>query len=386
MASTVRDIMITEFEWIADTESVLAGGARMIELGFGRMPVRDGAGSFRGMLTLRDVVRVVTRGDDPARVTAGEAADSGISPVDAGESLQSALARLTGAGGGRLPVVEGPKLVGVISKAEVDTYRRAMQELGPSAERLVEEISPADQMHELGRPTYLWTGVAALQPIRVALAAADRDSVDNVLDFGSGHGRVLRTLKAAFPHARLTACDLDRDAVDFCARTFGASPVYSDVDPARIEIEDRFDLIWSGSLFTHIDAPRWPGFLGLLASLLAPGGVLVFTTAGRSVAAEMREGAGEQVFTPSGRSVAAEMREGEYRGLTADLARGLLEDFDRTGFGYRDYPGQAGYGHSRARPSWVCGQIEQTAGIELLGYTERGWNGRQDAVACIRRA
>ena len=134
------------------------------------------------------------------------------------------------------------------------------------------------------------------------------------------------------------------------------------MDPGRIRIDDRFDLIWSGSLFTHIDAPRWPGFLDLLASLLAPGGVLVFTTAGRSVAAEMREGAGEHVFTPSGRSVAAEMREGEYRGMTADLARGLLEDFDRTGFGYRDYPGQTGYGHSRARPSWVCEQVERTAG------------------------
>jgi CBS domain-containing protein/SAM-dependent methyltransferase len=385
MASSVRDIMTTEFEWIADGDSVLAGGARLIELGFGRMPVRDAAGAFLGMLTLRDVVRVVTRGDDPARVTAGDVADSGISAVDVDESLEQALARLAAAGGGRLPVVDGPKLVGMISKAEVDTYRRALAEIGPDAERLVEDISPDDQMHELGLPSYLWTGVAALQPIRLALAAAGRDSVGNLLDFGSGHGRVLRALKAAFPDARLTACDLDPDAVDFCARTFGASPVYSNVDPARIRIDDRFDLIWSGSLFTHIDAPRWPGFLERLASLLAPGGVLVFTTAGRSVAAEMREGAGEHVFTPSGRSVAAEMREGEYRGLTADLARGLVEDFDRTGFGYRDYPGQTGYGHSRAAPSWVCGQVERTAGIELLGYTERGWNGRQDTVACIRR-
>src|SRR6185503_12655098 len=119
MASSVRDIMTTEFEWIAAGDSVLAGGARLIELGFGRMPVRDAAGAFVGMLTLRDVVRVVTRGDDPARVSAGDVADSGISTVDVNESLEQALARLAAAGGGRLPVVEGPKLVGVISKAEV---------------------------------------------------------------------------------------------------------------------------------------------------------------------------------------------------------------------------------------------------------------------------
>jgi CBS domain-containing protein/SAM-dependent methyltransferase len=365
MASTVRDIMTTKFEWIADGDSVLVAGARLIELGFGAMPVRGDAGSFRGMLTMRDIVRVMTQGEDPARVTAGEVADASFS-VDAGESLDQALAQLTDGKAGRLPVVDGPELVGVITRTDIATHRRTMRELGPAAGRLVEEISPDDEMYGRGgRASYLWTGVAALQPIKVALAAAGRESVENVLDFASGHGRVLRALKAEFPHAHLTACDLDRDAVDFCARTFGASPVYSHEDPARIEIDDRFDLIWCGSLFTHIDAPRWAGFLDLLGSLLSPGGVLVITTAGRSVAAEMREG--------------------EYRGLTADLGRGLLEDFDRTGFGYRDYPGQSGYGLARCRPAWVCEQLERRTGFELLGYTERGWNRRQDTVACIRR-
>jgi SAM-dependent methyltransferase len=174
---------------------------------------------------------------------------------------------------------------------------------------------------------------------------------------------VLRALKAAFPHARLTACDLDRDAVDFCARTFGAAPVYSHEDPAQIRIDDRFDLIWCCSLLTHVDAPRWPGFLDLFTSLLTPGGVLVFTTHGRSVAADWRAG--------------------KHDGLTADLAQGLLEDYDRSGFGYRDYPGWTEYGLSCSRPSWVCERVERTAGLALLGYTERGWS-RQDTVACIR--
>ena len=79
-----------------------------------------------------------------------------------------------------------------------------------------------------------------------------------ILDFPCGHGRVLRYLRAEFPQAEITACDLLRDGVDFCAANFGAIPVYSDPDPSRIGLpRDAFDLIWVGSLFTHFDAARW---------------------------------------------------------------------------------------------------------------------------------
>jgi CBS domain-containing protein/SAM-dependent methyltransferase len=362
MASTVRDIMRLRFDSVAEDDTVLAAGTRLVEHGLSEMPVCDANGILRGTLSVSDVVRVMIEGHDPVAVTAGEAAGS-REAVDAGESLDRALAQLVESRGGRLPVVEGAKLVGTIGSGDIVTYRRAVRELGPNAGPLIEEISEADTQYARGRASYFWNGAAALRPIRAAFAAAGRESMNSVLDFASGHGRVLRVLKAAFPHARLTACDLDRDAVDFCARTFGASPVYSHEDPAQIRIDDRFDLIWCCSLFTHIDAPRWPGFLDLFSSLLAPGGVLVFTTHGRTVAAQWRGG--------------------KDRSLTADLAHGLLEDFDRSGFGYRDYPGYTEYGLSCSRPSWVCERVERTAGIALLGFTERGWS-RQDTVACIR--
>ncbi len=84
----------------------------------------------------------------------------------------------------------------------------------------------------------------------------------------SGHGRVLRALKAAFPGAHLTACGHRRDGVEFCARVLGATPIVSRENPAEIELEGPYDLIWCGSLLTHMDAARWPGFLDLLS--LAP--------------------------------------------------------------------------------------------------------------------
>src|SRR5436309_14349941 len=109
---------------------------------------------------------------------------------------------------------------------------------------------------------YFEYGETAVRLIRLAMDATGTGQVPthNVLDFPSGHGRVLRTLKAAFPRARLTACDIDHDAVDFCAETFGAEPIYSDEDPRAIELPGQYDLIWCGSLFTHLDAPRRAGF------------------------------------------------------------------------------------------------------------------------------
>src|SRR4029450_6633289 len=141
---------------------------------------------------------------------------------------------------------------------------------------------------------------------------------------------------------------------------FGATPVYSREDPAEIQIEGSFDLIWCGSLLTHLAADLWGGFPERLGSLRAREGVLVFTVAGRHVAELTRAG--------------------ERLGLTEELARGLLQDYDRDGFGYRDLPGYEGYGLSRALPSWVCAELQKRPGLELITYAERQWDRRQDVI------
>jgi SAM-dependent methyltransferase len=197
----------------------------------------------------------------------------------------------------------------------------------------------------------------------MALLSGGKQDPRTILDLPCGYGRVLRALKAAFPSAELTACDINRDGVDFCAETFGATPVYAQ-PPAVVPIEGKFDLIWCGSLLTHLDADVWTEYLELFDSLLADDGVLVFTVAGRYVAELTRNG--------------------EHSALTEDLARGLLDDFDRQGFGYREFPGYDGYGLARALPSWVCAELEKLPRLQLLTYTERGWDRRQDVVACAR--
>lgn len=242
------------------------------------------------------------------------------------------------------------------------------ERIGSRPPGVIEDVSPRDRFFSADNAEqYFGSAGYALGRIQLALLSGGRAEVASVLDFACGYGRVLRMLKAAFPGARLTACDIEREAVDFCADTFDATPVYSSAEPSEIEVEDRFDLIWSGSFFTHIDEAGWSRFLPFLASLLTPGGVLVFTTAGRNVVTRMRRG--------------------EHAGLSEDAVRGLIESYDSTGFGFGAYPGREGegYGLARVTPAWVCSKVESIPGLLLLGYSESrgGTLERQDFVSCI---
>jgi SAM-dependent methyltransferase len=219
-------------------------------------------------------------------------------------------------------------------------------------------------MHMGTQDTYFKFGLAALSYIRMAQGLAGQRHVGRILDLPSGHGRVLRMLQAAYPGAEIIASDLDRDAVDFCARTFGATPAYSVENPDELEL-GTFDLIWVGSLFTHLDADRWPWFLRFFERSLEPGGVLVFTTSGRVQHAELKD---------------------RTRRFAIGDHDALAHDYEITGFGFQLYTHLDNYGISLASPAWVAEQVGQHPALRLLAVTERGWNGRQDATACQREA
>jgi SAM-dependent methyltransferase len=234
-------------------------------------------------------------------------------------------------------------------------------------------VHPNDPNYLAHPEHYFEAGRSAVRLIRLAKEAAEvQRPLRRILDLPCGYGRIMRALRDAFPEAELTACDISKEAVDFCAEAFGAKAAYSTEDPARIEVEGPFDLIWCGSLVTHVDAPRWDGFLDLFTARLARRGLLVFTTCGRNVASALR----------AGRDF----------GLPADTVDGLLTDYERDGFGYRDYPREQlaemdwesrGYGLSLATPAWVCAQIAKRSELRLVSFLEHGFNHSQDAVACL---
>jgi len=227
-------------------------------------------------------------------------------------------------------------------------------------------IAPGDTMYTSAEH-YFSVGASALRAVLLALDAAGLDAPPRtILDYGCGHGRVMRFLRAAFPEAALLACDIDAPAVAHCVAAFGARAVVGQIDFDRLERLAGIDLIWCGSVLTHLAAAQWPRLLGYFAGALAEGGLAVVTTGGRAVAAKL-----EQVT--------------DY-GLGPQARAATLAAYRSSGFGYNDYPGNKGYGLSVAGPEWVAGQVIRTRGLRLVAYTEAGWDRHLDVVALVKDA
>ena len=249
--------------------------------------------------------------------------------------------------------------------------------LGRSPPGVVETVSPRDHMHKADPGSYMRIGQLALDVVRLAMLSARKSSAESILDLGSGHGRVLRFLKAEFPDAELTACDIDPDAIEFCAVHLGATPVLGKADAQGLAFDRTFDLIWCGSLLTHVDEQLWAKYLDHFEAILRPGGVFVATTQGRSVADRLRDN-----------------EIGNYYMQSEARRAAILQAYADTGFGYADYdyPDEfreslslpRNFGLTLVRPSYVCGLLEKRSAFRVLMYTESGWGGEQDVVACVR--
>ncbi|HXA61623.1 MAG TPA: CBS domain-containing protein, partial [Streptosporangiaceae bacterium] len=92
----------------------------MRELGVGALPISDADERMIGILTDRDiVVKCVARGQNPAKMTAGDLAQGTPRWIDAGADVAEVLREMQSNRIRRLPVVENKRLVGMISEADI---------------------------------------------------------------------------------------------------------------------------------------------------------------------------------------------------------------------------------------------------------------------------
>lgn len=227
-------------------------------------------------------------------------------------------------------------------------------------------IDPADEMVDGNVTHYFKVGQSALQNINQALAVANIEP-KRILDLPCGHGRVLRHLTAQFPEASITACDLDSQAVDFCAKTFGVRGVYSSKNVSSLDMGEKYDLIWCGSLLTHLDQAPFIQWLEFFSRHLAEDGIALFTTHGRFVQKKMSSGQ-------------------MHYGLDTHSIITCLKSCLQSGFGYANYPDSNDYGVSLSLPSWVLRQLQSLPELSLISFREQGWDGHQDVVVIQKRS
>jgi SAM-dependent methyltransferase len=230
---------------------------------------------------------------------------------------------------------------------------------------ICQNIAKEDDMYAGNKNHYFGVGESALKNIIISLNLANKENCLSILDMPSGYGRELRYLKAQFPEANITACELDRKAVDFCVKTFNVKGIYSDKNIKNLKIEDKFDLIWCGSLFTHLDKDLWPSFFKFFYDHLEEKGILIFTIHGKYVAERMINGIYDY-------------------GIPKEKIPVVYNSYIKTGFGYASYPNNNEYGISISSPSWIFPELGKFKGFRIILFSEQSWDNHQDVIACIK--
>lgn len=247
-----------------------------------------------------------------------------------------------------------------------DEMVRTIPDVCTLAARIVFAVADDDIMLKKSTAShYLRTGFSALDSIRRCMPGLGAEGPRSVLDFGCGYGRVLRILRAAWPEAAITACDLMPDGLAFCMEHFGVCGFRSKIGPVIPQLAHRFDLIWAGSVVTHLPAPMIAGFIRLWRDLLAPGGHMVFTGHGTLVSERLERG------------------ELDY-GLTREGVAAVIAAHRSAGFGYADYPGTSGYGVSVMTEPWLRSLADGVGGMQFGKFLPNFWDNHQD-VWCFSR-
>lgn len=197
---------------------------------------------------------------------------------------------------------------------------------------------------------YFSVGKGALEVCKVALKGK---APKRILDFPSGHGRVMRWFQAEWPKAELFAVESNLKCLDFVERTFGAHRIQADPQ-LSMAIPGNMDLIFSGSLVTHFDEYQWDRFLPMCVDALAPDGVFIFTTHGRVHA--LMASARHPIF-----------------GKEVDTAE-LYDRYTKDGFAYSPYnPEHPTFGLSLSSPEWVMRKLQNLPYAKIIAFEEQGW-------------
>jgi len=228
---------------------------------------------------------------------------------------------------------------------------------------LLEHLSPrlceTDGMYFGNSAHYLGVGASALNIIYGLQQVAAAPKFGSILDFGSGAGRVTRWLRVAYPDASLTVADIRSADLDFCADAFGVSTWNPGNDIDRMAPPASFDLIWAGSVITHLPAFRTVELIAKLLSWLKPEGMLIASFHGKLAYSQRHE----------------------LRYIESRFLPRIESEYAAIGYGYSDYEHKAGYGISFCTTEWILDLANRSPSTRLVAISEKVWDNHHDILA-----
>jgi SAM-dependent methyltransferase len=111
-----------------------------------------------------------------------------------------------------------------------------------------------------------------------------------MLDFASGYGRLTRFLVHEGIADEVTVADILEEGMQFQAEQFGVKTIVSTTLPQDFVFNERYDLIFVASLFTHLPAVTFTPWLRRLAEMLTDDGLLIFSVHDETLAPEPFDG------------------------------------------------------------------------------------------------
>ena len=130
------------------------------------------------------------------------------------------------------------------------------------------------------RATFLSAGREASENIRDVFEASRQPASRYArwLDFGCGCGRVARHLERTVPIGELWGIDVDEEALRWTASHVRGRYARVAADPPTALPPGHMDVVYAGSVFTHLSEERQLAWLAELHRVMRPGGLLIAST------------------------------------------------------------------------------------------------------------
>lgn len=118
---TIRDVMHGEMQVLRTTETAADAACYLATHGEDAVPLCRLDGSLAGMVSTRDIVaEVVAKGRDPRQVSLAEFATAAdVVALDVDVPLDDAVAVMCRHGRARVPVLQGARVVGSVTRRDV---------------------------------------------------------------------------------------------------------------------------------------------------------------------------------------------------------------------------------------------------------------------------